>query len=126
MNALMAALSQLSQSTMKMAKDMREFSNKKIRDASASTLQLLEGAIGWGGLWDRLFNLLKIEYRNNNVYTMDQLLPLLDKADDVKAVRVREGDIKYFDTFEDTLYKRIQPVTVNRSHWFRSNATTLV
>jgi hypothetical protein len=72
---------------------------------------------------DRLFNVLKIAYRRQNMFTMEQLLKQLNTCNLVEAVQVDEGDIKDFDKFEDTIYKRITSGTVNRSHMFWSVET---
>ena len=72
---------------------------------------------------DRLFNVLKIAYRRQNMFTMKQLLKQLNTCNLVEAVQVDEGDIKDFDKFEDTVYKRIISGTVNISHMFWSVET---
>ena len=53
---------------------------------------------------------------------MKQLLECLNKNDSVTAVKVNpDNDIKDFDAFEDTIYKRIESSTVNRLHLFYSD-----
>ena len=67
---------------------------------------------------DRLFHVLKIAYRRQNVVAMKHLIEVLNTCQYVTAVQVNDGDIKHFEKFENTIYKGIATGTVNRSHIF--------
>lgn len=67
---------------------------------------------------DRLFNLLKLVYRKCNIYSFEQLINVLNEADDVTAVRTGPSDFFDWDTFEDTIYRQLTTGTVTRSHMF--------
>ena len=68
---------------------------------------------------DRLFNLLKLTYRANNIYVFPQLMEALNTAEDVAAVRVLPDDFYDWDDFENKLYRQITTGTVNRTHLFQ-------
>ena len=54
---------------------------------------------------DRFFNLLKLKYRQSNVYSMDDLLKVLSTCEAIEPEALAEGDIKDFDSFERKIYK---------------------
>jgi hypothetical protein len=54
---------------------------------------------------DRLFNLLKQQYRKCQVYTMSQLQETLDENTYVECIKVGVDDFLDYGKFEDTLYK---------------------
>jgi flavodoxin len=55
---------------------------------------------------DRLFNLLKKEYRKKQVFTMTQLQDVLDQNSYVSCNKVGEDDFYNFGQFKDTVYKQ--------------------
>jgi hypothetical protein len=54
---------------------------------------------------DRLFNLLKNDYRKRQVFTMEQLRELLDGNLYVECIKVGAEDFRDYGKFEDDLYK---------------------
>ena len=59
---------------------------------------------------DRLFNMLKCEYRKENVWSFSQLLPLLNKSNQVKVQQVNHGDFKDWKTVLDQHYNKIKGI----------------
>eukprot|EP00977_Amphora_coffeiformis_P029354 scaffold40233_cov191-Amphora_coffeaeformis.AAC.1 len=72
---------------------------------------------------DRLFNLLKLNYRQSNVYCAAQLLQVLNTSADVTAVGVDHTHFYDWDAFEDTIYRKIKSGTVTRTHLFEFDAS---
>jgi len=54
---------------------------------------------------DRMFNLLKIDYRRQNLYTMEQLEDSLDRSDNVSILMTEESDFYDYETFLDMFYR---------------------
>jgi hypothetical protein len=76
---------------------------------------------------DRLFNLLKKEYRNSNVYVPDDLIACLNSCNDVTAIRVRPDMFIDFDSTQANYFH--QPTAINTNHIFTvhdSDPTVLV
>lgn len=71
---------------------------------------------------DRLFNLLKLTYRQQDIFVFPQLIECLNTADDVTAVRVGPEDFYDWDNFENKLYRQIASGTVTRTHLFMFDA----
>ena len=67
---------------------------------------------------DRLFNLLKYVYRKTDVFLFDQLVSVLNNAEDVTAVHVEMADFKDWDGFEDQIYNPPKSGTVHKTHLF--------
>jgi hypothetical protein len=65
---------------------------------------------------DRLFNLLKKEYRTSNVYIPDDLIETLNNCTDVTAIRVEEDLFLDFDTVQCKYFA--QPKNINVNHIF--------
>jgi hypothetical protein len=55
---------------------------------------------------DRLFNLLKIQYRKKQVFTMEQLQQTLDLNQYISCVKVESDEFYDFGKFEDKIYKQ--------------------
>ena len=53
----------------------------------------------------RMFNILKLRFRKQNVYTMEQMLQVLNKQDQVNALRVLPCDFYDFDAFLNKFYQ---------------------
>jgi hypothetical protein len=67
---------------------------------------------------DRMFNILKLRFRKQNVYTMEQLLEVLNEQDQVNAMRVLPSDFFGIDAFLDKFYRRFTSGTVHKAHIF--------
>jgi hypothetical protein len=67
---------------------------------------------------DRMFNILKLRFRKQNVYTMEQMLQVLNEQDQVSALRVQPSDFYDIDAFLDKFYRRFTSGTVHKSHIF--------
>ena len=50
---------------------------------------------------DRLFNLLKIDYRSKNIYTMKQLFSVLSRSPFVTIIPTEENDIHDWESYLD-------------------------
>jgi len=75
---------------------------------------------------DRLFNLLKLDYRWQNVYTVEDLMDVLGKSNYVTPIRVNvPGDILDFNNFESRIYMRLRPGTIKRNQVFYSEMQRL-
>jgi hypothetical protein len=55
---------------------------------------------------DRLFNLLKVQYRKRQVFSMEQLQQTLDENEYVNCIKVDEDEFYDFGKFEDSIYKQ--------------------
>jgi hypothetical protein len=76
---------------------------------------------------DRLFNLLKKEYRTSNVYIPDDLIATLNTCDDVTAIRVEQDMFMDFDSCQKKYF--VQPADININHIFTvldTDASTLL
>jgi hypothetical protein len=65
---------------------------------------------------DRLFNLLKKEYRTSNVYIPSDLIDTLNTCTDVTAIRVDPDMFLNFDSCQARYF--IQPTDININHVF--------
>ena len=70
---------------------------------------------------DRMFNLLKLRYRQSDIYSFPQLVEVLNVANNVTCVRVVVDDFMDWDSFQDKTYKKIVTGTVTRTHLFQFN-----
>jgi hypothetical protein len=61
---------------------------------------------------DRLFNLLKQVYRKQQVYSMEQMVSILDSNEYVSCTKVGVDDFCNYGEFEDSVYKH-SPLTGN-------------
>ena len=68
-----------------------------------------------------MFNILKLRFRKQNVFTMEQLLEVLDSQDQVNALRVTSADFFDVDKFLDKFYRRFTSGTVHKAHIFSCN-----
>jgi hypothetical protein len=55
---------------------------------------------------DRLFNLLKVQYRKSQCFTMTQLNTVLNQNEYVESIKVNSEDFVDFGKLEDSLYKQ--------------------
>jgi hypothetical protein len=55
---------------------------------------------------DRLFNLLKVAYRKQQVFTMEQLTDVLNKNQYVECIKVDKEDFFDFGKFKDQVYRK--------------------
>jgi hypothetical protein len=70
---------------------------------------------------NRMFNIFKLGFRKQNVYTMEQLLQVLNAQDQVNALRVQPSDFYDMDAFLDKLYRQFTSGTVHKAHIFSCN-----
>jgi hypothetical protein len=56
---------------------------------------------------DQLFNLLKVQYRKQQVFSMEQLQQMLDENGYVNCIKVDEDEFYDFRKFKDSLYKQM-------------------
>jgi hypothetical protein len=70
---------------------------------------------------DRLFNLLKIDYRSMNLYTMKQLISTVNTNEFVTAVQAEEDVFKDFMEHQQQFYKPFQTNTIKIYHIFSSH-----
>ena len=54
---------------------------------------------------DRLFNQLKLNFHNKNLYTVDQCIEQFNKGKYVEAIRLTLGVMKDYYNFENHFYK---------------------
>lgn len=66
---------------------------------------------------DRHFNLLKKDYRKQNIYTMDGLFDALSASDGVTVIPTTHKDFFDYDTLFDTLYKDLKR-KIKQNHIF--------
>jgi hypothetical protein len=69
---------------------------------------------------DRLFNLLKKEYRKSNIYNMEQLMEKLNEHRLVKAIKVDQRDFYDIDAFLDSIYTSIPSGAIKQYQYFVS------
>jgi len=67
---------------------------------------------------DRLFNLLKLQYRPHNIFVEDDLMEKLNHHELIEAYRVKDEDFKDFDSFEDSYYRKLESGSVNAYQQF--------
>ena len=70
---------------------------------------------------DRLFNQLKLNFHNKNLYTVDQCIEQFNKGKHVEAIRLTLGVMKDYYNFENHLYKTFDTNVVTKSHVFKSS-----
>jgi len=70
---------------------------------------------------DRLFNLVKIEYRKSNIYLMEDLLESYGKHQDITAVEMTGDDFNNWDELENQVMSRVAGVSTH--HLFQCDAT---
>ena len=62
---------------------------------------------------DRMFNLLKQEYRRCNCYTPGELIKIMNKHPQVTAVAIEANDFKDWDALEDVLVHKAEQILKN-------------
>ncbi len=67
---------------------------------------------------DRLFNLLKIRYHKSDIYTMEMLVDILNKMDDITFIHVSSDIFYNYDKMLDNFYKNFKPGTIQKNHYF--------
>jgi len=67
---------------------------------------------------DRLFNLMKQDYRISNIYNLEELIGAVGKHPDVSPETVLEGDFCNFDSMEDKYMAK--PLKVQENHIFEA------
>lgn len=67
---------------------------------------------------DRCFNLLKEEYRKENIWTFEQLIDVMNKNKHVEAVPVNSNDFDNWGEYLDELYDKITSGCVKPYHIF--------
>jgi hypothetical protein len=70
---------------------------------------------------DRLFNLLKKEYRERNVYNMEQLVERLNDHELIEAIKVGEEDFRDWDLFLNSIYNPLPPGFIQPYQFFHSD-----
>jgi hypothetical protein len=70
---------------------------------------------------DRLFNLLKKEYRLSNIYNMEMLVNALSKHELIDAIKVGEDDFRDWDVFLNSLYIAMPSGVVKQYQYFHSS-----
>ena len=68
-----------------------------------------------------MFNILKLHFRKQNVYTMDQMMHVLNRHDQVHDTPAKPSDFYDMDTYLDQLYRRFTPGTVHKAHIFSAD-----
>eukprot|EP00986_Skeletonema_menzelii_P003308 scaffold991_cov81-Skeletonema_menzelii.AAC.1 len=71
---------------------------------------------------DRIFNLLKQDYRKKNLFTMDELEEALSKSSYVTVKRAQKEDFLDFTDFFGKLYNKL-PNQISQNHVFTCGAT---
>jgi hypothetical protein len=66
---------------------------------------------------DRLFNLLKEDYRSRNLFTFDQLATALDQSPSVTIHRTVANDSLDYDSFLDGIYRKLVLI-IKQNHIF--------
>ena len=75
---------------------------------------------------DRWFNILKKNYRKENIYTNQQLLSAM-RHSSITVRPVISGDFEEWGSFLDKFYKKLEPGSIQKNHIFEvSHSTTLV
>jgi hypothetical protein len=67
---------------------------------------------------DRLFNLLKINYRKKNIYTVRQLIESCNEVPQVTAIQAEPGWFRNFDDYLDKYYRRLDKIKTKEWHIF--------
>jgi hypothetical protein len=70
---------------------------------------------------DRLFNLLKNDYRSLNLFTMEQLIAAVNTNEFVTAVHAEEDVFKDFMEYQQQFYKPFETNTIKVYHIFSSH-----
>ena len=74
---------------------------------------------------DRMFKELKQRFHHKNIYTMDQLMSVLNYSPKVNAIRAPSEFHLDWDSYFDKLYKRPAAGTVTCNHIFRADSGNL-
>ena len=74
---------------------------------------------------DRMFKELKQKFHHKNVYTMNQLVTVLDYSPLVHVIRAPRELHYDWDRYFDKLYKRPAAGTINKNHIFRADQSQL-
>jgi hypothetical protein len=69
---------------------------------------------------DRLFNLLKKEYRKTNIYNMEQLQAKLSEHRLVEAVKVGVDDFYDFDEYLNKIYNQVPTGAIKQYQYFKA------
>ena len=67
---------------------------------------------------DRKFNILKKDYRKANVYTMESLVEVLNKNDEVTCIKVTPDDFADWDELLDKFYRSMPTGETHKNHRF--------
>ena len=68
---------------------------------------------------DRMFNQMKKNYRNRNVYTLEDTYKILDLQDNVIVAPVKGEELfRDWDEVFDEIYKRPKAGTIKKNHIF--------
>jgi hypothetical protein len=70
---------------------------------------------------DRLFNLLKKEYRQNNIYNMSMLIDKLNQHRLIDAIKVEPEDFRNWDEFLNSIYVPMPGGVVKNYQFFQSS-----
>ncbi len=66
---------------------------------------------------DRLFNSLKSQYHNMNIYTMDQLTGVLNTSKYVTVLKAEPSDFKDYNKYFSYFYRKL-PGQISQNHIF--------
>jgi hypothetical protein len=69
---------------------------------------------------DRLFNLLKKEYRRSNIYNMEMLISALNKHELIEAIKAGPDDFLDWDKHLNLIYNSLPTGFVTQYQYFRS------
>ena len=72
---------------------------------------------------DRLFNLLKLDYHNRNIYTMAEMITVLDKNDHVTVSQLGPNDFYDFQGTLNKYYRSLESSQTTRTHVFEILST---
>eukprot|EP00536_Pseudo-nitzschia_multiseries_P016373 jgi/Psemu1/45970/gm1.45970_g len=77
---------------------------------------------------DQLFNTMKRDYRNQNLYTFEQLRKALGTNERITIHSIKDGDFKHYKRLEDLFYKDLKTGTIRPGHIFtvESDASTTI
>eukprot|EP00536_Pseudo-nitzschia_multiseries_P000819 jgi/Psemu1/1854/gm1.1854_g len=67
---------------------------------------------------DQWFNTMKRDYRNQNLYTFEQLCKALGTNERITIHSVKDGDFKHYKRLEDLFYKELKTGTIQPGHIF--------
>eukprot|EP00536_Pseudo-nitzschia_multiseries_P017271 jgi/Psemu1/50148/gm1.50148_g len=68
---------------------------------------------------DQWFNTMKRDYRNQNLYTFEQLRKALGTNERIAIHSVKDGNFKHYKQLEDLFYKDLKTGTIQPGHIFK-------